>query len=119
MNQPLHLRICLAILLLAGSCLGLPAAELSITNLPALQTNTPPSKTKPTAAERRTRIEAWRQEHGNLPPPKPTNAPTVDTKKLSHEERRARIKAQLAEYEKKRAATNKPPVTAPSNSPAK
>ncbi len=120
MNQRLCLRLLVASFILLGPRLSLPAAELSITNLPAFGTNAAPTKPKPklTPAERRARIEAWRKERGNW---NPTNAPAfppVDTRKLSPEERKARIRAQLAEFEQRKAISNTPPVSVPTNAPA-
>jgi hypothetical protein len=104
--------------MLLGPRLSLPAAELSITNLPAFSTNAAPAKHKLTAAERRERIEAWRKERGNWNPTNASAFPPVDTRKLPPEERKALIRAQLAEIQQRKAISNSPPVGVPTNAPA-
>ena len=120
MNPSHRIRFFFALGLLATP-VGLRAADPAGTNLnlPLLRTNALPAKpAKPTAAERRAKINAWRKEHSGLEIPEPTNAPRTNPAKLSPDERRARIKAQLAGIQQQPAASNSVLVTPPTNPPA-
>ena len=101
MNPNPFNRLFLTVLLLLGAQAFLRA---DVTNSPAVHTNATAILTnKPTNAERRARIEAWRQEHSGvfIPPP-----PAEDTRHMPLEERRARVKAHLAEVEHSKDVTN-------------
>jgi hypothetical protein len=69
-----------------------------------INTTNPP---EPTLEERRARIQAWRAEHSGLTNLAATNPPpSDDSQNLPIEERRARLKARIAEANRQRYATN-------------
>jgi hypothetical protein len=95
-------------------CSRIAAGLLLFAAQPALraaETNRPPSYSsaisnsvatnKPTAAERRARIEAWRAERGGSNRPV-IAVPIENTRQLPPPERRARLRAQMAELHEKK-----------------